>query len=138
MQLRGPVIELIQPVRKQVIHVLFLLPGSLLILFGHYARFESPSFAKTAGLVECAGLAGSLPESDDLCSVVDDYGQIASACPGGRLCGLAVPSHPSRGAASLRNSGVALDDFLGMESGRVGFDGADDVIPVRRLVRHHC
>ena len=107
-------------------------------MFGHYARFESPSFAKSAGLVECAGLAGSVPESDGLCSVADDHKQIASACPAGRLCRLAVLSHPCRGTAGLRDCGVALEEELGVESGRVGFDGAGDVTPVRRLVRHHC
>ena len=101
-------------------------------------RVESPTSANSAGLVECAGLAGSVPESNGLCSVADNLGQIASACPAGRLCRLAVLSYPRLGSAGLRDYGVALEDELGVETGRVGPDGAGDAIPVRSLVRHYC
>ena len=100
--------------------------------------FESPTSTNSAGLVECAGLAGSVPESDGLCFVTDDHGQIASACPAGRICRHAVLSYPRHGAAGLREDGMALEDEPGAEIRRVGLDGAGDVTAVRRLVRPHC
>ena len=103
-----------------------------------YAHFESSTSAKSAGLVECPGLADTVSESDGLCFPADDPGQIADACPAGSLCRLAVLSHSRRGAAGMRGRGVALEDELWVESGRVGFDGAGDVAPVRCLVRRHC
>ena len=103
-----------------------------------YAGSECTTSPDSAGLVERADLAGGVPESDGLCSILDDGGSFTTARPAGKTCSLAVLSHPYCGAACLRHDRVALEEKPGLARVWVSIDGAGNVTPSRRLVHHHC
>lgn len=102
-----------------------------------YAHFHSLSLERSARVVERAGLAGGVLESDDLCIVTDDNDATPSATLGGDRYRLALLYPPHRCRPGLRYDSAKNQDCPEMENDRIGFDDARDAISVQCLDFHH-